>query len=153
VLFPIAAGVAPAPAFSEAQSMTATRTRKPITRMCRLDGALLYLTVGKKSYIYQLEPLDTDFGLGFRLRKQESEYAGGPEVETEVYDVNLDLADRQHICSCPGALYHHHCKHIDSLLALHVAGKLDAARDSIRAAKARHVHPLALRIAALELGR
>jgi hypothetical protein len=46
-----------------------------------------------------------------------------PAVKQESYLV--DLNDTQPTCSCPGFSYHHRCKHLDALLCLQKAGKLD----------------------------
>jgi hypothetical protein len=69
--------------------MTATKTRKPETRVARLmtlgTSTVLALTAGKDTTFYHLERFDSDFGSAFRLTKAER--GNGPE---ESYDVCLE---------------------------------------------------------------
>jgi hypothetical protein len=105
---------------------TATRTRKPEPRTAHLQtiGAVrvLWLTVGKLTTAYHLEPLASDFGTAYRLSKADNG-DGGPEV----YDVCLLSAGRS-TCECLGHLAHAHkgtvCKHIAALFQLQKRGLL-----------------------------
>jgi hypothetical protein len=100
---------------------TATRTRKPQPRTAKLmllgNVQVLALTTGKDTVFYKLETLLADAGRGFRLVKAER--GNGPE---ETCDVHLD--GQQSTCECKGFLRWGHCKHLESLTALTVAGKV-----------------------------
>lgn len=110
-------------------SITETRkSRKPSNRTATLgalsDGAqLLWLTQDGKTRGYRLTPLPSDFGAAYRLHK-----ADAGDGHSEQYDVCLDLEHGRHSCECLGFLKHHHCKHLESIIALVQAGKLVAPK-------------------------
>jgi hypothetical protein len=64
---------------------------------------------------YEVSPMPSDFGDGFRLKKPVED--GG-----EVYEVNL--SDEGHLCCCKGFLKHQHCKHTAALAKLRDAGRI-----------------------------
>jgi hypothetical protein len=108
--------------------MTATKTRKPETRIARLmtlgTSQVLALTAGKNTTFYRLESLESDFGQAFRLSK-----ADNGNGEPEVYDVNL-MAGGRSTCECLGFLHHGHkttCKHVAALFQLQKRGLLPVA--------------------------
>jgi hypothetical protein len=101
-------------------------TRKKSARSARLyPGGSLLLTVGKKQFGYHLDALEHQLGRDarcYRLRKFAADVKPG---ETDHYDVVLTPGWNEGCqCECKGYLRHRHCKHIESLLALHAAGKL-----------------------------
>jgi hypothetical protein len=75
---------------------------------------------------YWLQELAVDFGRGFEVRKSPP---AGIEPDGAVYHVHLDevLGDT---CTCKGATYHGHCKHISAIRALIASGRLLAGRAS-----------------------
>jgi hypothetical protein len=82
----------------------------------------LWLTEDQKTRAYILTPLPSEIGgQGYRLGK-----ADNGDGHSEEYDVLLDHKHGFHSCECKGFLRWHHCKHIDSLLALTKAGKLQS---------------------------
>ncbi len=104
---------------------TKTRTRKPVARTARISSAIngcfaLELTSGKDRCGYWVEPMPSDFGRAFKLRKFDT--TPGTDEEAQSYDVCLDGIGSD--CSCKGFLRHGHCKHVEGLLALAAAGKL-----------------------------
>jgi hypothetical protein len=68
---------------------------------------------------YYLKALASDWGRAFELTHLEAD--GG-----ETYHVNLDRDNPT--CDCKGFVRHDHCKHVESLVALHLRGKLDVVR-------------------------
>lgn len=80
-----------------------------------LAPALVRITRGGVPQGYWVRPLATDFGLGYRLDRDEA--AGG-------YDVLLEN-DQDASCTCPGHTYRGRCKHVDALRALLAAGLLE----------------------------
>jgi hypothetical protein len=86
-------------------------------------GATLVITenVGRKLVTtgYYVQPLRTDFGIGFRLTKFQVD--GG-----DVFDVCLD--GERSLCSCLGFESHGRpCKHVQTLQALVDKGQLGRA--------------------------
>jgi hypothetical protein len=110
-----------------AMTVTASRTRKPATKQPRTatlgtlnNGKLiLCITQGKDVRSYLLTPIPSDFGTAYHLLK-----ADNGDGQREEYDVLL--CGRDSSCTCKGNTYHGHCKHVESLTALTVAGKLPA---------------------------
>ncbi|HWG41328.1 MAG TPA: hypothetical protein VN688_00980 [Gemmataceae bacterium] len=105
---------------------TATKSRKPATKSRKAtigtltNGKLLLcITQGSDVRSYLLTPIPSDFGTGFHLLKGDN----GDGSPREEYDVLL--AGRDSSCTCKGHTYHGHCKHVESLTALHNAGKLN----------------------------
>jgi hypothetical protein len=76
---------------------------------------LLEMTIGKDSYSYWLQPIPSDFGSAYELRKSIGE-------GSETYHVCLD--GQRSTCDCLGWCRWGHCKHIDSLAKLLAEGKL-----------------------------
>jgi hypothetical protein len=102
---------------AETTAGKATRQREKPERRCKLlrdgVGALtLTITVGKKQDAYALAEIGADAGRGFELTKNDG----------TVYHVNAD--GMMSSCDCKGHLRWGHCKHLDALLALQVAGRL-----------------------------
>jgi hypothetical protein len=106
--------------------MASLTSRKPhvkparFARLLWLDSSkcwFLRLFIGTAETGYYLFPLAADFGKAFRLEKIGAD--GG-----ETYHVNID-AERS-TCECPGFLRWKHCKHLQRLLALQQAGRLDS---------------------------
>lgn len=77
----------------------------------------------KETEFYLIERLATDFGTAaFRLEKVEM-VDGEPLPSLEsAYCVNLHPDGSS--CECKGHLKHGHCKHVESLTALKLAGQL-----------------------------
>ena len=93
------------------------RQRQKPERRCKLlrdgVGALtLTVTVDKKLDAYALAEIGADDGRGFELSKNDG----------TVYHVNTN--GMMSTCDCKGHQRWQHCKHVDALLALQVAGKL-----------------------------
>jgi hypothetical protein len=91
-------------------------------------ATVLWLTTGRETTAYQVQPLDAEFGAcAFRLTKADRGQGPG-----EQYDVLLDGG--KSLCDCKGFLQHGMCKdgtgckHISSLTALVAAGQLPAPR-------------------------
>jgi hypothetical protein len=80
-------------------------------------GVVVLLTIKTartvKAQVYIVEPISADFGLAFRVEKED---------ET-AYHVNLSTDGIQ--CDCRGHGSHGHCKHADFCRALVAAGELD----------------------------
>jgi hypothetical protein len=114
---------------------TKTRTRKQPERKVRLVrpvadgmGALQIISRGE-THNYLVFPLNSDFGVAFRLVKQELvpvEPGMWELKDTARYDVCLD--GQQSVCGCVG--FEHHgmcrdgkgCKHIAALAVLRSRG-------------------------------
>ena len=103
---------------------TATKTRRRVkpVRTIRLalkpfegNPGVVSITVGKDAADYFLSTVPADFGTGFKLEK----IGGG-----ETYHVNLAADPKEHSCECKGFSRWNHCKHVDGLAALRVAGQL-----------------------------
>ena len=128
----------------------ARRPRVKPARHARYRPGILRLSIGKETTIYAANPLPADFGLGFTLTKQEAER--GPDGLTikdgATYHVNLDPNTGRHSCECLGHLHHGRCKHVSALLALFVAGRLQAAPARVSKEEADIYQP-ADRLAAL----
>jgi hypothetical protein len=106
---------------------TATRSRKRVKpeRRIRLikpiqDGmGAVQICIGGEPHNYLILPLTSDFGLAFRLVKQElvPQTEGYYELkDTARYNVNLD--GQQSTCECLGFCKHGHCKHVSGLTVL-----------------------------------
>ncbi len=74
---------------------------------------------------YHIESIPSDFGRAFNVRKYASQVVDG---EPTSYDVLLDITPEgdatRSSCECKGFIAHHHCRHLEALLALVWAGKL-----------------------------
>jgi hypothetical protein len=102
---------------SETTATPKPRQRKKPARFCNLhrdeNGVrTLTLRIGKKTDLYDLAALTTDYGRGFQLTKADG----------TTYHVVLDGLCSA--CDCKGHTKHGHCKHLDSLSALEAAGRL-----------------------------
>lgn len=107
------------------------RTARYVAINDRYGTLELSVVTGKRvvrttTYGYHVERVECDFGAAaFRLEKYAAQQVEGEE---NVYHVLLDLAPEgdhpSHSCECKGFLAHGHCKHLESLLALHRAGRL-----------------------------
>src|SRR5688572_19173921 len=76
---------------------------------------IVRIGVGKEVTDYLLESLPTDFGVGFRLTKNDG----------EAYEINLDMEEgKSHLCSCKGWSRWSSCKHVSSLVSLINTGTL-----------------------------
>jgi hypothetical protein len=99
---------------------TSTKTRKPKHHVhlynAKGNPKLLEMTIGKETFSYWLTILDTDYGIGFEVRK--------PLPQTTVYHVHYDPQRGLSSCDCLGGTHHGHCKHQEAILALLCAGKL-----------------------------
>jgi hypothetical protein len=106
---------------------TATKSRqrvKPERRIRLLqpirDGSgAIEITIGEERHPYEVRLLDSDYGVAYRLIKQEliQQPEGFYELEiTACYDVCLN--GTQSTCECKGFLHHGHCKHVDGLTVL-----------------------------------
>ncbi len=86
----------------------------------------IHMTIGTgetaRHFGYYVQPIPTDFGLGFHFEKFDVEKVEG---EPSVYDVNIDLQRGYHSCTCKGNTYCGHCKHVECVLALIKSGKID----------------------------
>ena len=100
-----------------ATDKAARRQRKRPERRCKLardgDRLTLTLTVGTTTTAYALAEFGADQGRGFELTKEDGSAA---------YHVNTN--GMMSTCECKGFARWAHCKHVDALLALQVAGKL-----------------------------
>jgi hypothetical protein len=111
---------------------TLTQTRKSVKRTVKLalrpfedHPGVLAIThhfprKGPQTVNYFLTMLGSDFGTAaFELEKIDPRPG-----EEERYHTLLSEADGHHLCDCQGHAKWHHCKHVESLLALRKAGKL-----------------------------
>jgi hypothetical protein len=104
---------------------TATRTRKPVSRHCRISTAVngcfaVELAVGKSRTGYYCEPFASDFGRAFRLVK----FTGTPGTDEGATDYTVCLDGPGSDCSCKGFARWGRCKHCEGLAALVSAGRL-----------------------------
>jgi hypothetical protein len=73
---------------------------------------------------YHLTAIKSDWGRAFEVRKLQAD--GG-----EVYHVNITSDGPT--CDCKGFARWDHCKHVESLTALHLRGKLDQVQPAAQA--------------------
>jgi hypothetical protein len=88
------------------------------------DGwAAIAITVGKKTDTYLLHTIPTDFAgtTAFEVEKLNEDLA-----TVEQYHVLLANRPEARSCECKGFLRHGHCKHVEGLAALAIAGRLSA---------------------------
>jgi hypothetical protein len=102
--------------------MTKTRKARKPERSATLGTTtsgktILWLAQDGALRAYVLTVLPSAFGTAYRLGK-----ADNGDGHMEEYDVLLH--GRETSCTCPGYTYRSTCKHVDSLVALHAAGKL-----------------------------
>src|SRR5262245_45236552 len=86
------------------------------------EPALLTLHVGGKECDYWLRVVPSNFGEAFQLTKIIPT-GNGPAELGEVYFVLFE-SEFSASCECKGFLRWGHCKHLDSLKALRLAGKV-----------------------------
>jgi hypothetical protein len=81
-------------------------------------------TVGRKVTAddYFVLPIPSDFGVAFEVTK----LVPGVGAATR-YHVNLGGEGEPASCECKGFLGHGHCRHLESLTALRLAGRLGPA--------------------------
>jgi hypothetical protein len=105
---------------------TATKSRprvKPerkvrLVRPIRNGFGIVRITAGTLSSLYCVRPLDTEFGIAYRLIKEDVVTVNGEqhlEIQ-DVYDVLLD--GERSTCECKGFLHRGRCKHLDGLKTL-----------------------------------
>jgi hypothetical protein len=104
-------------------SLVAPRPQVKASRSVRVllplrgnSAGVIRLAVGRQHADYLVRKLASDFGDAFRLSKV------GVFGDTSEYDINLSAEGQT--CECRGFLRHGHCKHVDGLKALRVAGQL-----------------------------
>jgi hypothetical protein len=74
------------------------------------------MTIGKDDFSYLVKRIQAHWGRGFEFAKLDN---------SGRYAVNIDTTSGKHSCECPGhQRWGTPCKHISSLLALILAGKL-----------------------------
>jgi hypothetical protein len=104
---------------------TTSRRRKQPERRIRLlkpirDGmGAVQIFIDGEPHNYLIYPLSSDFGVAFRLVKQElvPQTEGFYELQdTARYDVCLN--GERSSCECPGFLHHGRCKHVSGLTVL-----------------------------------
>ena len=114
-------------------SRTKTPVKKPARRatyrklVAGLGHLLLKVGEGPKATLdnYHVEHLPSDFGRAFRLTKFPAECDRDTSDEYLVcIDVGSEDGGPRHHCDCLGFIRWCHCKHVESLLALHHAGRL-----------------------------
>jgi hypothetical protein len=78
-------------------------------------------TKGKKTTTddYFVLPLPADYGVAFELTKLVPGQGAGTR-----YHVNLGGEGEPASCECKGFLKHGHCRHVEGLTALRLAGRL-----------------------------
>lgn len=84
---------------------------------------LILVKVGTQSDEYLVRRIPSDFGDAYTVKKLLPVDDLDGSLAGERYDVNL--SDEGSTCDCPGHLRHSHCKHVDALIALRQAGKLE----------------------------
>jgi hypothetical protein len=100
-----------------------TTTRKPVARHAHLSPMtngkqLLGITKDGETFFYVLTPLTSAWGKAYQL--------GKASVDGSMESYNLLLDDHHHhSCDCAGFTFRNKCKHVDSLVALTKAGKLN----------------------------
>src|SRR4051812_38688362 len=97
----------------------APRQRKRPERRCKLtrdgDNLTLTLTVGKTTTAHALKEIGADNRRGFEVVKEDGD-------RSPPYHANPD--GMMSTGDCKGHARWGHCKHVDALLALQVAGKV-----------------------------
>jgi hypothetical protein len=86
-------------------------------------------TAGSKTTVdeYFVLPIPTDFGMAYEVTK----LVPGKGADTR-YHVNLG-EEGEAQCECKGFLSHGHCRHLSSLQALRLAGRLGPAPETAAA--------------------
>jgi hypothetical protein len=109
-------------------SLTAPRGRVKPCRKCGLavplnadgkNGVLRIVELKGRKVVedeYLLDRVPSDFGAAFHLVKRD--------YGDEAHDYHVCLNGDASSCECPGFLRWNHCRHIESLAALCVAGRL-----------------------------
>jgi hypothetical protein len=103
--------------------MNKPRQRRPHERSVRVlitpcpgqPDIFIRVTQDGEHAHYWVHPMQSDFGLAYKVEKPGFE--GSDE-----YDVLLEIEGDS--CTCKGHTYCGYCKHVDALRALHTQGRL-----------------------------